>query len=152
MPMKLNRKCAMAILMAALELNEAARKAVMVVPMLAPRINGTADRSFTNFLATSGTTRDVVTVLERMRAVVNNPHPKDLTGILKKNCWNLSGEPTPNKEERTFLKNRIDPNSNAKAITKRINPLSIEVTRKSMTGLKPLPKKEKLLFIGPVGS
>ena len=46
-PMKLNRKCAMAMVMALdeLELRMAAIKAVTVVPMFAPRINGTALRS-----------------------------------------------------------------------------------------------------------
>src|SRR5258706_14966518 len=58
-PMKLNRKWAMAILIAALELNMAAMKAVMVVPTLAPRINGAAARSVTTFFATRGTTREV---------------------------------------------------------------------------------------------
>ncbi len=76
----------MAILMAALELNEAAINAVTVVPMFAPRMNGTADLSLINFFATNGTTSEVVTVLERMSAVVNKPQPKDFKGILKKNC------------------------------------------------------------------
>ena len=65
------------MLMAILEFDIAAMKAVMVVPMFAPRINGTTPWSFTTFFATSGTTSDVVTVLERIAAVSNSPQPKD---------------------------------------------------------------------------
>ncbi len=72
------------MLIAALELNMAAMKAVMVVPTLAPIIKGAAARSLTTFFATRGTTRDVVIVLERMAAVVSNPHPNDFSGLLKK--------------------------------------------------------------------
>ena len=75
----------MAMLMAMFELTMAARNALMVVPMLAPRINGTALRSFTIFFATSGTTREVVTELDRIAAVVSTPHAKDFSGLRKKN-------------------------------------------------------------------
>ena len=64
--------------MAALELNVLAIKAVMVVPILAPKINAPACLSFIIFFATNGTTKDVVIVLERIAAVVTTPHPKDL--------------------------------------------------------------------------
>ena len=84
-PIRLNKKWAMAILIAAFELNVAAIKAVTVVPMLAPKINGTADFNFTTFFATNGTTIEVVTVLDRMAAVVNKPHANDLNVFLKKN-------------------------------------------------------------------
>ena len=60
------------------ELSEAAMNAVMVVPMFAPKIKGAACRRLTTFCATNGTTSDVVTVLDRMAAVVTSPHPKDL--------------------------------------------------------------------------
>ena len=76
----------MAILMAALELKRAAMNAVMVVPIFAPRIKGKAEFILTIFFATNGTTSEVVIVLDRMAAVVNNPHPKDFSGLLKKNC------------------------------------------------------------------
>ena len=76
----------MAILIAAFELNIAAIKAVMVVPIFAPSIKGKADFNRTTFLATKGTTNDVVTVLDRIAAVVNNPQAKDFSEFLKKNC------------------------------------------------------------------
>ena len=74
------------MLMAAFELNVLAMKAVVVVPILAPKINAPACLSLIIFLATKGTTNEVVMVLERMAAVVSNPHPNDLYGFLKKNC------------------------------------------------------------------
>ena len=74
------------MLIAAFELNIAAIKAVIVVPMLAPSIKGKADFNRITFLATKGTTNDVVTVLERIAAVVNNPQVKDFNEFLKKNC------------------------------------------------------------------
>ena len=74
----------MAILIAALELNMAAIKAVIVVPTLAPMTKGAAARSLTTYFATNGTTSEVVMVLERMAAVVSNPHPNDFNGLLKK--------------------------------------------------------------------
>ena len=75
----------MAILIAAFELKVAAINAVMVVPIFAPKINGTADFNFTTFFATSGTTKEVVTVLDRMAAVVSNPQVNDFNVFLKKN-------------------------------------------------------------------
>ena len=84
--MKLNRKWAIAILMAALELTMAARNALMVVPMFAPMMNGMALRRRTTFLATRGTTSEVVTVLERIAAVVRKPQPNDFQAFRKKNC------------------------------------------------------------------
>jgi hypothetical protein len=78
------------MLMAAFELNVLARNAVMVVPMLAPKINAPACLSLITFFATKGTTNDVVTVLDRIAAVVSKPHPNDLYGFLKKNFLNVS--------------------------------------------------------------
>ena len=77
--MRLNKKWAIAILMAldVFEFKVAAIKAVIVVPMLAPKINGAASFNVAIFLATMGTTTDVVTVLERIAAVVSNPHVND---------------------------------------------------------------------------
>ena len=77
------------MLMAAFELKVLARNAVMVVPTLAPKINAPACLSLMTFFATNGTTNEVVTVLERIAAVVSNPHPKDLNGFLKKNLLNF---------------------------------------------------------------
>ncbi len=59
------------------EFNKAAINAVIVVPIFAPIINGAACLRVTIFLATIGTTTDVVIVLERMAAVVSKPHEKD---------------------------------------------------------------------------
>ena len=59
------------------EFNVAAIKAVMVVPILAPIIKGEACFNVAIFFATMGTTTEVVIVLERIAAVVSNPHPND---------------------------------------------------------------------------
>ena len=67
-----------------LEFKVAAINAVIVVPILAPIINGAASFSVAIFLATMGTTTDVVMVLERIAAVVSSPHAKDFSGLLKK--------------------------------------------------------------------
>ena len=56
----------------------AAIKAVIVVPTLAPIINGAACRSVVIFFATMGTTIEVVTVLDRIAAVVTRPQVNDL--------------------------------------------------------------------------
>ena len=109
--MKLKRKWVIAILIAALELNVLARNAVIVVPILAPKINAPACLSLITFLATKGTTKEVVTVLDLIAAVVNKPHPKDLKGFLKKNFLNLDCEPNPKTLEITFRKNRMEPKS-----------------------------------------
>ena len=63
-PMKLKRKCARAILMASGDLLSAATKAVKVVPMFAPIINGNAFLKDTLSVATNGTIKEVVVVLE----------------------------------------------------------------------------------------
>ena len=62
---------------------------VMVVPTFAPTMNGTACFNETSFLATIGTTSDVVIVLERIAAVVTAPQLKDFQGRLKKNLLNF---------------------------------------------------------------
>ncbi len=64
--------------MAAFELKVLAINAVMVVPMLAPKINDPACLSRIIFLATKGTTNEVVTVLDRIAAVVSKPQANDL--------------------------------------------------------------------------
>ena len=120
----------MAILIAALELKVAAMNAVIVVPMLAPKMNGAASFNFTTFFATSGTTNEVVTVLDLMAAVVSNPHPKDFSVLLKKNRWNLSCEPKPRILVITFRKNKIELKSNAIARSAKRKPLLIRLLRK----------------------
>ena len=67
-------------------------KAVIVVPIFAPNMNGTASRSLTIFFATMGTTMEVVIVLERIVAVVMRPQAKDFMGLLKKNLLKASGD------------------------------------------------------------
>ena len=99
----------MAMLMPWFELNMAAMRAVSVVPMFAPKINGAACFKPITFFATKGTTNEVVTVLDRMSAVVSNPQPNDLKELLKKNRLNLSCELKPNVLVKIFRKNRIDP-------------------------------------------
>ena len=45
----------------------------MVVPMFAPKMNKKAARNLITFLATRGTTKDVVMVLDRIKTVLINP-------------------------------------------------------------------------------
>src|SRR5271170_3930880 len=99
----------MAILIAALELNKAAMKAVMVVPILAPRMKGNTDFLFTIFLATRGTTREVVTVLDRIAAVVSTPQTNDFNGLRKKNFLNRSCDPSPKRSVTPLRKNKMEP-------------------------------------------
>ena len=65
------------------EFSMAAIKAVIVVPILAPKINGTAFLRLTIFWATMGTTREVVMVDERIAAVVKRPQKNDFQVVLK---------------------------------------------------------------------
>lgn len=144
-PMKLNRKCAMAMVMALdeLEFRMAAMKAVTVVPMFAPRINGTALRSVIIFCATIGTTTDVVMVLERMAAVVANPQKNDLNVFLKKKRLNFSGELAMSKPEISLRNNRIETNNKATESSASKNPLGMVFTKNSITGLNPRKVGEK---------
>lgn len=68
--------------MAASDLKIAANSAVMVVPILAPIINGNTDESETFLVATSGTESEVVIELDCKAPVNSNPHEKDLKGLL----------------------------------------------------------------------
>lgn len=146
-PIKLNRKCAKAIVMALEELafNVAAIIAVTVVPMLAPSINGTAFRRVIIFCATMGTTTDVVMVLERMAAVVNNPQKNDLMVFLKKNRLNFSGELAISNPDISFLNSRIDRNNKPKENRAKRNPLGMIFTRKSIIELNPDHKGVKVV-------
>ena len=81
-PIKLKIKWAMARLTAASDLKIAASSAVMVVPILAPIINGNTEESDTFRVATRGTDREVVMELDCKAPVNNNPHEKDLNGLL----------------------------------------------------------------------
>lgn len=99
------------MLIAALELNVLAMKAVIVVPIFAPKINAAACLSFMVFFATRGTTNEVVTVLDRMAAVVRIPQPKDLYGFLNTNCCTRPCELNPIICDITFRKNKMEPRS-----------------------------------------
>src|SRR5690349_13151176 len=131
--MKLKRKCAIAMLIAveALTLSNAAINAVMVVPMLAPKIKGAAFRSDTIFCATIGTTTEMVIVLERMAAVVTMPQKKDFHAFLKKNRLKRSGDVASKRPEINFRNNKMDVKSNMNANKARRNPFGIIVNRKS---------------------
>jgi hypothetical protein len=72
----------MARLTAASDLNIAASSAVMVVPIFAPMIKGNTEESVTFLVATSGTDKEVVMELDCRAPVSNNPHEKDLKGLL----------------------------------------------------------------------
>src|SRR5258708_25760497 len=140
------------MLIAVLEFTIADRKALIVVPMFATRINGTALRSLTIFFATKGTTNEVVTELDRIAAVVSTPQVNDFSGLRKKNRWKRSGEPKPSKLVSTFRKNRIEPKriNKDKIISRKLLP--IEAANQSVITLNPPPNNEKFLpCIGPIG-
>ena len=120
-----------------LAFNVAAIKAVMVVPILAPKMNGAALRNETIFCATIGTTTEVVMVLERMAAVVVIPQKNDFQEFLKKKRLNRSGELASKRSEINFLKRRIELNNKPKANKANTKPLGMEFTRKSIIGLNP---------------
>jgi len=63
-PIELNKKCTIASVRAASDLKSAAKKAVKVVPILAPIINGKAFFNEIRFVATRGTIREVVIELD----------------------------------------------------------------------------------------
>ena len=73
-PVRLNRKCTMAKLIAASDWKTAASKAVKVVPMLAPIMNWKAFLIFTLPVATSGTIKEVVRELDCETEVMIRPH------------------------------------------------------------------------------
>jgi len=74
----LKRKCASARLNAASFLKSAANNAVIVVPKLAPKINGKPSSDFTFPTATIGTNNEVVTELDCIVAVIRVPQQNDL--------------------------------------------------------------------------
>ena len=136
----------MAILMALdeLEFKVAAIKAVIVVPMFAPKMKGAAFLRETTRLATNGTTADVVMVEDRIAAVVVTPKKNAFNRFLKNRSLNRSGEPVSNSPEINFLNRRIDVNSNAKESIARIKPLFITTTNQSIIILKPDHVNEKV--------
>ena len=117
-----------------LTLKNAAMKAVMVVPMLAPNINGAALRSETIRCATIGTTTEVVIVLERMAAVVIVPQKNDFHAFLKKKRLKRSGELANRSPEINFRKTRIEVNSKMNDNAASRNPLGIISTSHPTTG------------------
>jgi hypothetical protein len=90
----LKRKCDTAILiaLAEFEFNVAAIKAVIVVPMLAPKIKGAAFFNETMRCATKGTANEVVMVEDRMAAVVVTPQKNAFQFLLKNTFVNFSGD------------------------------------------------------------
>jgi hypothetical protein len=148
--MKLKRKCEIAMLIPldVLEFNIAAMNAVIVVPTLAPMINGAASFKVAIFFATMGTTTDVVMVLDRIAAVVSSPHEKDLSGFVKKKRLNLSGDFAASRSEINLLKMRIEENKRPTAIMASKNGLSIVVNRKSIIGANPDQKCAATFSVG----
>ena len=130
------------------EFNVAAMNAVIVVPMFAPIMNGAASFNVAIFLATMGTTTDVVIVLERIAAVVINPHANDLSGFLKKKRLNLSGDLAARRSEINFLNIRIEIKSKVTAISANKKGLLTDVIRKSMRGPKPDQKCDVVFSVG----
>lgn len=120
----------------------------MVVPIFAPIMKGAAFRKETIFLATMGTTSDVVIVLDRIAAVVPSPHKKDLKSFRKKKRLKRSVELTSNNLEINFRKRIIDEKSKAKESTTSTKPFRFS-TRKSITGVNPSQKCEILFSTGP---
>jgi hypothetical protein len=82
-PIKLNNTWATARLIAVSLLSNPARRAVMVVPILAPIINGKTDERDTFRVATRGTIKEVVMEEDCTAPVSNNPQEKDFKGLLK---------------------------------------------------------------------
>jgi hypothetical protein len=103
-------------------------------------MNGAACLSLTIFFATIGTTTEVVMVLERIAAVVINPHKKDFNGLLKKNRLNISGFFAFKRSEINLRKIRMEEKSRANAKTAKKNALGIFAIKKLMMGLNPNQK------------
>lgn len=127
-----------------LEFKIAAINAVIVVPMLAPRINGAAFFNETKRCATMGTTTDVVIVEERMAAVVVTPQKKEVNVFLKNSRLNRSGEFPRNKPEISFRKTRIEINNKTNDNSTSINPLPIKFTSTSTSILNPDQEDENV--------
>ncbi len=83
-PKMLKSKWAIAMLVAVCDLNMTTINAVIVVPMLAPRMNGIALFNEIFELATNGMTNEVVIELDCIPAVSKVPQKKDLELFLKK--------------------------------------------------------------------
>lgn len=131
---------AMLIALEVFEFKVAAIKAVTVVPILAPIMNGAACLRLAIFFATIGTTTEVVMVLERIAAVVSSPQLKDLSWFLKKKRLNTSGDLAFSKFEISRLKISIDENNNPRERTAIKKGLGIFASKKSITGEKPYQK------------
>lgn len=132
-----------------LALKNAAIKAVIVVPMLAPKMNGAAFRSETIRCATIGTTTDMVMVLERIAAVVTVPQKKDFQAFLKKKRLKRWGELASSKPEINFLKTRMEENKRINESAASKNPLGIKSPSHSTTGPNIFHFCEKELDTGP---
>ena len=135
----------MLMALAEFEFTVAAMKAVMVVPMLAPKMKGAAFLIDTIFFATNGTTTDVVMVEDRMAAVVVTPQKNAFNRFLKNKLLNRSGDPVSNNPEINFLKSRMEINTSANARMASINPFGIISEKKSIRILNPDHVGEKVV-------
>lgn len=126
-----------------LEFTMAAIKAVMVVPMFAPKIKGAAFFMETIRFATRGTTTEVVIVEDRMAAVVVTPQKNALSLFLKNRSLNFSGDRVSSNSEINFLKIRIDKNSKKNERIAKMKPFGMDSTRKSINVVKPDQVGEK---------
>ena len=88
-PNTLNRRWAIAKLIAACDLKITAKKAVIVVPILAPTMNGITFLSVTFWVATKGTINEVVIELDWTIEVTKAPHAKDFVEFWKTTCCNV---------------------------------------------------------------
>lgn len=115
----------MAILTAAFDSNKTAIKAVIVVPILAPMINGVTLLKRIVFVATKGTTIEVVIELLCAAAVIPNPHANDLYGLSKMKLLIFSCDGPIISLEIMLDKNFIDPNRspNAPMIPMKLLPI-----------------------------
>jgi len=120
----------------------AAMKAVMVVPTLAPIINGAACRRLVIFFATRGTTIEVVTVLDRIAAVVTRPQANDLSWSLKKKRLKDSGDRAFIKKDMRRRNTIIDPNSSINANSARIKGLFTVSSKEFVNGAKVHPPED----------
>ena len=132
----------------ALTLSNAAMKAVMVVPMFAPKINGAAFRSDIIFCATIGTTTEIVMVLDRIAAVVTIPQKNDFQAFLKKNLLNRSGDVASKSPEINFRNNRMEVKSSMNASNARTNPFGIIFSKKSTAQPKSVQRPVKEVSTG----
>ena len=97
--------------MASGDLLNAATNAVKVVPMFAPMINGNAFLKDTLSVATNGTIKEVVVVLEWIKAVTNIPQEKAFMGPPKTYRSSVFWDSPINEFLNSAINKRMDKNS-----------------------------------------